>query len=465
MVNWIDMLNRHGDRACLAICSQTRKVTYHELAGLVARKLEAMHSVGLDSRSIVAFPARYTIESICTLLSVAQLGAVAVPLPDASEERIEKLLAIASACGRLEDRPDGGILFHKRIRDPNHPIPACYQELRERKHAGVVLFTSGSSGEPKAAVQDLHQLQQRHHQPRSACNMLGFMQLDHIGGINTMLYAVCHGGTLVVPASRSPHDVAAAIESHQVEVLPVSPTFLNLLVISGALDRYDFSSLKRVTYGSEAMPQSVLQQVAARLTHVQMLQTYGTTELGILQSRSQGNDSLWLQVGGTGFETKVLDGRLWVKAPTAMVGYLNAPYHVDEEGFMDTGDEVEVRGSWMRILGRKGELINVGGTKISPSEVESVLLEMPEVIEASVVGLKHPLMGQVVQATVRLRLEVPPVEFKSRMRSHCRLRLPAEAIPAKLLFADDPMVTERFKRDRNPILRTRPSPTDNESSF
>jgi acyl-coenzyme A synthetase/AMP-(fatty) acid ligase len=238
-----------------------------------------------------------------------------------------------------------------------------------------------------------------------------------------------------------------------------------LLLISGALDQYDFSSLKRVTYGSEAMPQSVLKQVAARLTHVQLLQTYGTTELGILQSRSQDNQSLWIQVGGGGLETKVLDGRLWVKAPTAMVGYLNAPFPLDEEGFMDTGDEVEVCGSWMRILGRNGEMINVGGTKISPTEVESVLLEMPEVVEASVVGLKHPLVGQVVQATVRLQREIPLAEFKSRMRSHCQLRLPAEAIPAKLLLADTPMVTERFKRERNPNRRENRSPNDNESAF
>lgn len=465
MVNWIDMLNRHGDKACLMLSSNTRMVTFSELADLVARKLDAMKSIGLDSRSVVAFPARYTIESVCTLLSVAQMGAIAVPLPDASEQRIEKLLTIAMACGFLEDRPDGRIHFHPLIRTPAPPTHWCYEELRDRKHAGLVLFTSGSSGEPKAAVQDLHRLQQRHQQPRSACNLLAFMQLDHIGGINTMLYSVCHGGMLVVPASRSPHDVAAAIEQHRVDVLPVSPTFLTLLLISGALDQYDFSSLKRVTYGSEAMPQSVLKQVAARLTHVQLLQTYGTTELGILQSRSQDNQSLWIQVGGGGLETKVLDGRLWVKAPTAMVGYLNAPFPLDEEGFMDTGDEVEVCGSWMRILGRNGEMINVGGTKISPTEVESVLLEMPEVVEASVVGLKHPLVGQVVQATVRLQSEIPLAEFKIRMRSHCQLRLPAEAIPAKLLLADTPMVTERFKRERNPNGRENRSPNDNESSF
>jgi acyl-coenzyme A synthetase/AMP-(fatty) acid ligase len=465
MVNWIDMLDRHGDNHCLVLCPKDRKITFRELAGRVAQKLEAMKSIGLDSRSVVAFPARYTIESVCTLLSVAQLGAIAVPLPEASQQRIDKLLTIAMACGRLEDRPDGGIHFHPLIRNPDPIAPWCYQQLRDRKHAGLVLFTSGSSGTPKAAVQDLHQLQQRHHQPRSPCNMLAFMQLDHIGGINTMLYAVCHGGALVVPASRSPHDVANAIERHRVDVLPVSPSFLNLLLISGALDQYDFSSLKRVTYGSEAMPQSVLRQIAARLTHVQLLQTYGTTELGILRSRSQDNQSLWIQVGGSGFETKVLDGRLWVKAPTAMVGYLNAPFSLDEDGFIDTGDEVEVRGSWMRILGRKGELINVGGTKISPTEVESVLLEMPEVVEASVVGVSHPLVGQVVQATVRLQREMPLVEFKNRMRSHCQLHLPAEAIPAKLLLADQPLVTERFKRDRDPNRREDKPPTDNEPSF
>jgi acyl-coenzyme A synthetase/AMP-(fatty) acid ligase len=326
--------------------------------------------------------------------------------------------------------------------------PTLYRSLQAVGHAGLVLFTSGTTGDPKAAVQDIDGLRLRYAQHRDVGKMLAFMQMDHIGGINTMLYVMTHGGSMVVPRSRSPQDVAAIIETHRIEVLPVSPTFLNLMLITGVIDQYDLSSLRRITYGSEPMPESVLRRLGEVLPGVDLLQTYGTTEMGILKSKSESNDSLWMKVGGEGYETKVVDGRLWIRAQTAMLGYLNAPSPFDEDGYMDTGDEVEVRGEWIRVRGRKSEFINVGGTKVSPTEVESALLEMPQVCEASVSGMKHPLMGQVVRATVRLNDSCTVAEFKSAMREHCKDRLPQEAIPVKVSLASDPLVTERFKRRR-----------------
>ncbi len=429
------MYGHHGDTI----------VTYRQLADAVDDFRRQCEDASIGCGSVVGFPARFEIESIALFFALAQLSAIAVPLPPESEHRLALLLDLASATHAFTQH--GSLTALDSRRDAS-TVP-LYQSLAAKRRPGLLLFTSGTTDEPKAALHDIELLCQRYTSPRPAKRILGFMQMDHIGGVNTMLYTLAHGGTLVSPQSQKPHDVAAAVEANGVEVMPVSPTFLNLMLLSGALQQHDLSSLERITYGSEAMPASVLDRISQTLPGVEMLQTYGTTELGILKSKSKENSSLWMKIGGEGFDTKIVDGRLWIRAATAMVGYLNAPApQVDADGFMDTGDEVECRGEWIRVLGRLDEVINVGGQKVAPVEVESVLLEMPGVQDAAVRPLAHPLTGQVVAARVRLTHGESLREFKTRMRRHCHQRLPPHAIPVKLELADAPLVTDRFKRLR-----------------
>ncbi|TWU39762.1 long-chain fatty acid--CoA ligase [Novipirellula artificiosorum] len=462
MNDWKSTLTEYRDRVCFAGGGNDETVTYGEMVEMMRRLEAKLRDAGVTSRSVVAFPGRYSPESVAMFVTLADMKAVAVPMPDDAKPRINRLMSIAHvthAVDKNKNVAEVAETFDPRSEttetlgefryggddSDRHPL---YDQLSAEKHAGLVLFTSGTTGDPKAAVQDLDRLRLRYSQPRQVGNMMAFMHIDHIGGVNTSMYVLSHGGTLVVPRARTPEAVAEAIEHYKIEVLPVSPTFLNLLLLSNVSESFELSSLRRITYGSEAMPPSVLARLREAFPNAELLQTYGTTELGILKSKSENNGSLWMKVGGEGYETKVVDGRLWVKAHTAMLGYLNAPSPFDAEGFMDTNDEVDVRGDWMKILGRKSDFINVGGTKVSPVEVESVLLEMPVVSEASVSGQAHPLMGQVVMARLTLSGSMKLGELKQRMREHCKDRLPAEAIPVKITIADGSMVTDRFKRAR-----------------
>jgi long-chain acyl-CoA synthetase len=108
--------------------------------------------------------------------------------------------------------------------------------------------------------------------------------------------------------------------------------------------------------------------------------------------------SLWFRIEQDDFATRVVDGRLWVRTAQSMLGYLNAPPPVEEDGWTCTGDRVEVEGDYIRVLGRDSDLINVGGHKVYPAEVENVLLALPNIRDAVVTGESHPLMGQVVSA-------------------------------------------------------------------
>ena len=420
-------------------------VSYRLLADATDEWNAQFQGASIGPGSVVGFPADYEIDSISLFFALAQIGAIAVPLPSESDSRDDDLLNLARATHVLS-RDRSLVAWGPR---PDQAPAPLYHSLAASKRPGLVLFTSGTTSQPKAAVHDLRHLCQRHDSPRPPPRVLGFMQIDHIGGVNTMLHALSHGGTLISPGSRRPHDVCAAVQAHRVQVLPVSPTFLNLMLMSGAMEQYDLSSLKRITYGSEPMPASVLKRLCEALPQVELLQTYGTTEVGILKSKSQENSSLWMKIGGEGFDTKIVEGRLWIRATTAMLGYLNAPSPFDAEGYMDTGDQVECRGEWIRVLGRKSEIINVGGQKVAPVEVESALLDMPGVQEAAVRPIAHPLTGQVVAARVRLTGGESLREFKTRMRRHCRGRLPAHAIPVKLELANTQLVTARLKRLRS----------------
>jgi acyl-CoA synthetase (AMP-forming)/AMP-acid ligase II len=231
-------------------------------------------------------------------------------------------------------------------------------------------------------------------------------------------------------------------------LLPTSPTFLNLLLLSEAYLHYDLSSLKLITYGTEMMPERTLAKISEILPHVTLQQTYGLSEVGILRSKSESPDSLWVRVGGEGFETKVVDGTLWIKAQSAMLGYLNAPSPFDAEGWLNTGDLVEVKGEYIRFLGRTTEIINVGGQKVYPAEVENVLMEIPNVRDVTVSSAPNAITGNMVVARFNLIEPEDFVSFKKRVREFCRGRLDPFKIPARMEIVQNDQFSGRFKKMR-----------------
>src|SRR5207245_434333 len=124
----------------------------------------------------------------------------------------------------------------------------------------------------------------------------------------TLLYVLSNAGCVVTVPRRSPEVVCAAIARHRVQLLPTSPTFLNLLLMSEAYKRHDLSSLEMVTYGTEVMPETTLERFHRLFSHVRLLQTYGLSEVGILRSQSKAADSLWVRACGDGFDRMVVDG-------------------------------------------------------------------------------------------------------------------------------------------------------------
>ncbi len=429
--------------AALAIAEPEGTCDYAELHERVVAWTERLTFEGIERGAVVSVEGDYGIETVSAFLALLRRGALIVPLSRDSAAQREAFLELGEVEWRIIAGP---VTFVKATgRTASHPH---YQTLRARHHPGLVLFSSGSTGQPKAAVHDLALLLKKFQTPRHAYRTLVFLQLDHIGGVNTLLYTLANGGAVVVAPDRSPAAVCTAIARYRVELLPTSPTFLNLLIVSEETRRHDLSSLTLITYGTEPMPPYTLERANDCFPGARFLQTYGMTELGILRSKSRDDRSLWVRVGGEGYETKVIDGRLWIRAESAMLGYLNASSPFDAEGFFDTGDRVEVDGEWMRFLGRDSDIINVGGNKVYPVEVEAVLLAMDNVEDAVVHGEPNAISGQTVVAHLKLRRDESLPDVKVRLRRFCLGRLAPYKVPTRIVVSSEPLHTSRFKRSR-----------------
>jgi acyl-CoA synthetase (AMP-forming)/AMP-acid ligase II len=211
----------------------------------------------------------------------------------------------------------------------------------------------------------------------------------------------------------------------------------------------DLSSLDLITYGTEVMPEATLGAIREIFPNVSFKQTYGLSEVGVLRSRSDREDTTWVTVGGEGFETKVIDGILWIRSESNMVGYLNAETPFDDEGWLCTGDHVELDGDRMRFMGRASEVINVGGQKVFPLEVENVLLQADNVREATVQGVAHALLGQAVAARISTDGPEDPKRLKQRLKAFCAERLTKYKIPLRFIVVDqEEHRSERHKKVR-----------------
>jgi acyl-CoA synthetase (AMP-forming)/AMP-acid ligase II len=419
--------------------------SYRWILDHIALWQEVIASKDIKPGAVVILDADLSPDSVAAFLALIGHRAVVVPMTNPLDAHREEFISTAQGEVLIKTNEDDDFSVSSLPHEAHHSL---YRQLRNADHPGLVLFSSGSTGKSKAAVHDMSNLLKKFHTRRHNLRTLAFMLLDHIGGIDTLLYALSNGSCVVTVQDRSPDAVCQSIEKHKVEVLPVTPTFLNLLLLGQAYAQHDLSSLKYITYGTEVMPEVTLKRCSEIFPDLKILQKYGTTEVGTLRSKSMRSDSVWVKIGGEGYQTRVVDGNLHIKADSAMLGYLNAPSPFSDDGWFITGDSVECDGEYMRILGRKSEIINVGGEKVYPAEVENIIQEMDEIAEVTVYAEKNPIVGNIVCAQVRTTVDVSPRELAARVKKHCRGRLEAYKSPVKVHITEAKQHSSRFKKKR-----------------
>lgn len=434
-----------ADDGCPVLWEKGREVSRRELLDRVSAIEQQLHEQGVGAGAVVGFCGDYGLDTVATFLALFRIAAIAVPFSSGAMSERDTLGAEAQVEYWLE--PATARVKILRAEPAAHELVAS---LRAKGHPGLIVFTSGSSGKPKAILHDVERVASKFVVPRPGWRMVLFLLIDHFGGFNTLLACLAYGGVGICSTGRTPDEVCQAVASARADLLPATPTFLSLLIASNAWRRHDLSSVRLVTYGAEPMPESTLRRLPQLFPNANFKQTYGLSELGVLPSASASKDSLWLRVGGRDFETRVVDGILHIRSRSSMLGYLNAPNPIDGEGWMNTGDLVEEKEGLIRIVGRASEVINVGGQKVFPVEVESVLQEHPQVAEATVHAIAHPVLGQVVGARITLTGEALERDaVLADLKAHCKARLQKYKVPMRFEIVD----LEQHGNDRGKKVR------------
>ncbi|MDC0644935.1 fatty acid--CoA ligase family protein [Alphaproteobacteria bacterium] len=410
----------------------------HSSGSLRFSEVAKQSSVDLSevkSGDVVALIGDFDPQSILTLLQLIDKDAILVPLT--SDTRALHDYFFESA---LVDVVIEGNEVKRISHSGKHEL---IELLRSKKHAGLVLFSTGTTGRPKAILHDLTLFMRRFETPRPSLKTINFLLFDHIGGLNTLLHTLFNKGTVVAPKSRGVEDILATCAEHEIQVLPTTPTFLRLMLMSGAVPDGVPDALRIITYGTERMDQPTLDALCELLPKIDFRQTFGMSELGIVRSKSESRNSLYMRIGGEGVETRVVDGVLEIRSETKMLGYLNAESPFDDYGWYNTGDIVNERGDYFKVTGRTSEVINVGGLKFMASEVERVALQYEHVELVKVEAKSNPITGQHAELTVQIVLGHKIC--KTALKKFLSEQLPTHMVPKRIKISSIG-VGHRYKR-------------------
>ena len=440
------MVDKFKDNDQTAIIYDGKKYSYNELY-IKIKEIESFIKDKIKSGEVVAILADYSFVSIALFFALYENKNIIAPITSTSKKEIDGKVK-ESFSTKIINLENENLVITNIKSEASHKI---INDLQTSKCAGLILFSSGSTGAPKAMIHNLDTLVDSYgDKKQKQINMLVFLMFDHIGGINTMLNILSMNATMIIPQNRNADDICQLIEEYKIAVLPSSPTFLNLILINRSYEKYDLSSLRMITYGTETMPEGLLGRLKAVFSKVRFLQTFGTSETGIAATSSKSSSSTFMKIDDENLEYKIVDNELWLRSKTQILGYLNRSMEsFTNDGWFKTGDLVELDNEgFIKIIGRNKEIINVGGQKVLPSEVESVLLGMDEIEDCLVYGEQNAITGQSVSCDVVLKSGVKADGLKILVRKFCKDKLDSFKIPTRVNVVQKTKFTERFKKSR-----------------
>jgi acyl-CoA synthetase (AMP-forming)/AMP-acid ligase II len=307
-----------------------------------------------------------------------------------------------------------------------------------------VLVTSGTTGVPKMVVHNLASLTAPLQAPSAADGATAwgtFYDIRRYGGMQIYLRAVLGGASLVLSDSdETVSNHLARLAAHDVTHLSGTPSHWRRALMNPDIGRIAPCYIR---LSGEIADQAVLDGLRAAFPKAVIGHAYASTEAGVafdVNDGCAGFPADYLAGIRDGVEMKIVDGSLRIRSSRTASAYLGAaPPLADSDGFVDTGDIVEQDGDRCYFAGRKGGIINIGGMKVHPEEVEAVINRHPRVRVSLVRGRQSPITGSVVVADVVLRsgqqLErTRQIEVKNDILKFCSNVLPRHKVPASISF-------------------------------
>jgi len=366
-----------------------------------------------------------------------------------------EILAFDGWCSQLYLLPDNSVALPAdviQLSDIDAQPRQNSGTARLSEHAATQWFmaTSGTTGTPKWIAHSFDSLTravklkpQSHTLRWALC-----YQPTRFAGLQVVLQSLLSGGTLVDCSAGDAELRVKRMHDNNVNAVSATPSLWRQLLMTGQLNML---ALKQITLGGEIADQAILDALSKQFPHARLLHIYASTEAGAgfaVADKTAGFPAKWLQTGHSSLRFKIDNKQhLWLKPPHQPDCKLAD--RLDNDGFLDTEDLVEVSEERVHFLGRASGVINVGGNKVHPEQVEHVLLQHPAVVQARVYAKNSSVLGQLVAADVQVETGIDSKALKLQLVQHCMRHLARYQVPTQLNFVKTLATNASGKLSRN----------------
>jgi acyl-CoA synthetase (AMP-forming)/AMP-acid ligase II len=308
----------------------------------------------------------------------------------------------------------------------------------EKMPPGIRISTSGTTGKFKTAVHDLNRLMAavKQRTPTYKTSWLLTYEPASFAGIQVIIIAALHGALLHSP-KRSISALAYAV-CEGITHVSGTPSFWRALL--AALPANCDLPLKVATLGGESSPQDLLDAIACRFPGVVIRHIYASTEAGVgftVSDGLAGFPSSWLQDGVQGVQLRIRDNELQILTTRSMLGYAGGAINPFDADWLRTGDLVEMRNDRVLFLGRSDNVVNIGGTKVLPEQVENMLCCVEGVTDIVIFAHPNPILGFILIAQVCAAPGTDLYKLEAALKSQAIAKLPALARPVRYRFVEN----------------------------
>jgi acyl-coenzyme A synthetase/AMP-(fatty) acid ligase len=387
-------------------------------------------------------------DQLATALALIELDGVARRMvlcpPDVAAEHLAEIAANAAVDAIVSDRDAADfaaldVPLHIRAATSINRVSAPPAGSRRTEW---LLLTSGTTGAPKLVRHDVASLTAPIRPGAQAPVWGTFYDIRRYGGLQIFFRAVVGGGSLILSSAGEPvADHLGRLATHGVTHLSGTPSHWRRALMSPMARTI---APRYVRLSGEIADQTILDNLRAFFPHAGVGHAYASTEAGVafeVNDGLAGFPASFVDVGQGDVDIKIEDGSLRMRSARTAACYVgrDVPALLDADGFVDTGDMVELSGGRYHFIGRKGGIINVGGQKVHPEEVEAAINRHPAVWASLVRARKNPITGAIVVADVVLRHRSTAghgltAQIESEIMAMCRQNLASHKVPAVIRF-------------------------------
>ena len=440
--------------------------SWKDLEKRVRSAAAGLRARGVGAGDVVALQLPNTPEFVISYLALARLGAVTctlhMPYRGAEVHSLMRHSAarLAICLPQSKDMFEGrGIAFSEIGEENGEPLGSDRDETGP-SDPFLLLYTSGTTAAPKGVVHPYRtmlgngRISAPEHGLHEESRVLCAAPLSHLYGLYSLHCAWAVGAsTLLLPAFK-PDDLGAIVETQRPSALWTAPAHVAACRAAGAFDRYDWSSLDLAIVSGSIAPPSLVRYFAEKVPRCAVTQLWGMTELqaGLYTRPRDPFDMSAMSAGRPSPGTEVrlsTQGELEVRGPSLFSGYLNDQTETQRaftaDGWFRTGDLGEARGEYFAITGRSKDLIDRGGVKINPADVEMLLDSHPKVLQSALVPMPDPVLGEKACAFICLRNPAHPASLMELVDYLLEKGIAKNKLPERLVIVGEMPLTPTRK--------------------